>query len=351
MAASTVACMETNDDEEEKTGQLAACSIENMLMTLAESNAYFKSQQRGDADLTKDDKYKIAKDILERNPLVFLSRFWSYLSVENLVNFKYLQGDYEADFYIKQIQHVCKGKISYKQQVKNRRYKAVEKLSKEGYFSEDSMMKRDPAAYELMVGQYLSEEEKELQASEKLSNIDSLSSLILSQMENSEMEAKRWLQEQQVDDAMEEEETDSEDESGASDNHESEPDEREKQVLRSEFRHFMEEKFLSGKEAEFDYSAVDDNAEYDDLDVLQRDAEDKYFDEDDEFDVEGLEVCGCDQVVIKTIDSDEKDMLPIAKEKDSHSGNLTYCPDASENQKPSHNLSNGMVDISANCCS
>lgn len=44
----------------------------------------------------------------------------------------------------------------------------------------------------------------------------------------------------------------------------------------------MHQRFLDGKDKDFNYSEVDDNPDYDNLDIVSRDAEDKYFDEDDE---------------------------------------------------------------------
>ncbi|RUS26891.1 coiled-coil domain-containing protein-domain-containing protein [Jimgerdemannia flammicorona] len=57
--------------------------------------------------------------------------------------------------------------------------------------------------------------------------------------------------------------------------------EEERQELRDEFVRIMEERFLDGEDNEFDYSTVDFNEEYDDMDQQHMDLQDKYFDEDD----------------------------------------------------------------------
>ena len=42
----------------------------------------------------------------------------------------------------------------------------------------------------------------------------------------------------------------------------------------------MIERWLSGDELDFDYSLVDNNRKFDDLNALERDAQDKYFESD-----------------------------------------------------------------------
>ncbi|KAJ3105207.1 hypothetical protein HDU97_008361 [Phlyctochytrium planicorne] len=58
---------------------------------------------------------------------------------------------------------------------------------------------------------------------------------------------------------------------------------RDRSLLRDEFVRLMKERFLSGLDKEFNYSAlVDSNDAFDDLDMMSRDAEDAYFDEEEE---------------------------------------------------------------------
>lgn len=52
----------------------------------------------------------------------------------------------------------------------------------------------------------------------------------------------------------------------------------EKELLRNEFFDTMQAQFLAGEDAEFDYSTVDDNPEYDDVEQMNRDEEERYFD-------------------------------------------------------------------------
>ena len=130
-----------------------------LLERIANSDAHFKHQQRGDPDLSHDEKLKIATDLLEQSPSVFLSRFGKYLQSCDLAYFDSLSRDYTIDFYLKEIRK----RIDYSKNhvvVRNRRYEAMKKLIEGGdYFSDNEMKSRDPRLYEQMVGQYLSAEE------------------------------------------------------------------------------------------------------------------------------------------------------------------------------------------------
>ena len=50
--------------------------------------------------------------------------------------------------------------------------------------------------------------------------------------------------------------------------------------LREEFSNIMRQRFLEGEDEEFDYATVDTNDEYDNLEILCQDEQDKYFDEE-----------------------------------------------------------------------
>ena len=124
-----------------------------MLARVAVSDAHFKHQQRGDPDLTMDDKIEIAQKILDENKVNFLSRFSKYLDIEDLEYFKNSRNTYEIDFYCKQVEN--SQRVSYhRNKVKNRRYEAMKKLTLEGeYFSEEEMKFREPYLYDQMIGE------------------------------------------------------------------------------------------------------------------------------------------------------------------------------------------------------
>ena len=130
-----------------------------MLARVALSDAHFKHQQRGEPDLTLEEKIEIAQNILDSNKVTFLSKFWKYLELEDLEYFKDSSNIYEVDFYMKQVMK-NKNKTFQKNIVKNRRYEAMKELISEGdYFSEEEMKFREPYLYEQMVGQYLTQKE------------------------------------------------------------------------------------------------------------------------------------------------------------------------------------------------
>ena len=56
--------------------------------------------------------------------------------------------------------------------------------------------------------------------------------------------------------------------------------EAEKSMLRQEFLTHMHQRFLSGKDNDFDYASVDHNVDYDSLDIRTQDEEEQYFDEE-----------------------------------------------------------------------
>ncbi|NWV21352.1 CCD97 protein, partial [Origma solitaria] len=59
------------------------------------------------------------------------------------------------------------------------------------------------------------------------------------------------------------------------------PDEAERELLRLEFTTRMFQSFLEGQDGDFDYREVDENPELDNLDIVSRDLEEKYFDEEE----------------------------------------------------------------------
>ena len=52
-------------------------------------------------------------------------------------------------------------------------------------------------------------------------------------------------------------------------------------MMHEEFLSLMQNKFLQGEDAEFDYNDVDTNADYDNLKLREREDEERYFDEEE----------------------------------------------------------------------
>lgn len=134
--------------------------LENELLDhVTNSKAIFKSQQKGEPELTFEEKRAIARKLLERSHCLFLSKFGHYLKMEHLEYFNKSQ-DYETVYHLNRLRRYFNNSTRHID-VKNRRYEALRTLIEKGdYFSECEMMKRNPLLYEHLVGQYLTEEEK-----------------------------------------------------------------------------------------------------------------------------------------------------------------------------------------------
>ncbi|XP_063429156.1 coiled-coil domain-containing protein 97-like [Mytilus trossulus] len=251
-----------------------------MLQKLIQTDAFFKHQQIGEPDLCEVEKYKIADEILAKSNTKFLERYWKYLGIEDVVCFENCSSEYEIDFYLKQIK---KSKTTNfdKNRTKNRRLKAMQQLISEGdYFSEEEMKYRDPFLYEQLVGQYLDDDE----INDKVDKTDLRFSTVLFKHIDILHEHEAYKDQKDTEDGqMEEGESSEDEESEMEDEIEDQkkliPDEQKAQ-FRQEFLTIMQERFMAGQDEHFDYSEVDDNTEYDDLDILQKDEEEKYFDAD-----------------------------------------------------------------------
>ncbi|KAK2707046.1 coiled-coil domain-containing protein 97-like [Artemia franciscana] len=238
-----------------------------------------KSQQRGEPDLTPQEKWGIIQELLEQKPAFFLSRFSRFLSLEHLKYFEKHADDYEVLFHLKEARKL---KETPKQNVtiKNRRYDALKRLLQEGeYFSEEQMRKRNPLLYESLVGQYLTEEEKEQAEKIDMSNC-SFVNILMQHIDRDEESSFRRRQQEVEEAAFEEEEEDDEAEMELTEENKEEINEEERGMLRDEFVSTMYRNFLEGRDTDFDYASVDYNAEYDNLEIRARDEEEKYFDED-----------------------------------------------------------------------
>ena len=269
-----------------------------MYAKIVASGLTVKSQQRGEPNLTHDQKVEILTSLLHQKPGAFLMRFGRVLSASDLVWFDDLMPlDYEVDYRVKELRkNLAMSLKSRENIVKNRRFEYLKELMDRGsYFSEEEMRNRNPLLFEHYVGQYLSEEERQ-QLDGSTSSDMTLSGMILKKMELDRR--SELLSEQRDVEAGQIEESDSS--SSSEDEEELEEDKedlqqnlgmnlsvdpetagREKWMLRQEFLRAMQLRFLSGEEKDFDYSKVDSNEEYDSIETRQRDEEDDYFDKEE----------------------------------------------------------------------
>jgi hypothetical protein len=153
--------------------------LSHMIDRVAKSDAHFKHQQRGDPDLTYEEKSDIARRLYNDKPDQFLARFGKHFLEAHLQLFKHLESDYAVSFYITEVKRILDSKRT-QTNVKNRRYQAMLKMTIEGtYFSDEEMKERDPLLYEQMVGQFITEEEANEQVEQEMDRADLRFSTIL----------------------------------------------------------------------------------------------------------------------------------------------------------------------------
>uniref|UniRef100_A0A3Q3LEL8 Coiled-coil domain containing 97 n=1 Tax=Mastacembelus armatus TaxID=205130 RepID=A0A3Q3LEL8_9TELE len=251
--------------------QAESSCVSSMVEAVARSGCPVKSQQIGEAELTPEQRREELLHQYRSRPLVFLER---YHVCVHLCTFSHVSSDPRAQHYSKVIQRRATG-CTNRTRIRNQRYAALRALQKEGqYFSEEQMRVREPLLYEQYIGQYLTDEE---------SARGGLAHLLLNSYQ--ERLIQNRLQEEQEREEGAQEEDEDEEEGGEYDRvqlNEWAPTAQEKALLREEFISQMHRRFLDGKDKDFNYSEVDENPEYDNLDIVSRDAEDKYFDEDEE---------------------------------------------------------------------
>lgn len=188
---------------------------------------FFKNQQRGEPEITTEEKKEITTSLLESNPSNFLARFGKVLKPNHLSYFHQYKNTYEVEFYLKQLEQNLKPSNAA---IKNQRYHTMNKLIKEGqYFSMSEMRKRNPVHFHHLIEKYLTQEERrELEQEQK--NMCNLSTVFMAHIDGDSESSKR-KSEQMADESVwektsEDEESDGDDES---------IDEDEKNFYRDEF--------------------------------------------------------------------------------------------------------------------
>lgn len=267
--------------------------VNAMMEAIAVSGVLVKSQQIGEAELTVQERREELLHQYRSRPLVFLERYHACLKPQHLSAFAHVSSDPRAQHYSKVIQRRAAGRTD-RTRVRNQRYAALRALQKDGqYFSEEQMRMREPLLYEQYIGQYLTDEEVLQRSQEAM--LDSaqggagepgqgtggLANLLLNSYQERLIQNRLQEEQEKEDGALEEEEED-DDYDDRDQQKEWEPTPEEKALLREEFISQMHQRFLDGKDKDFNYREVDENPDYDNLDIVNRDAEDKYFDDDDD---------------------------------------------------------------------
>ncbi|KAI9030804.1 coiled-coil domain-containing protein-domain-containing protein [Phycomyces nitens] len=307
----------------------------------------FKTLKRDETELNDQEKLKQMEILLERDPGLFLSKWGKYLPDNILSQFESLRGDYEIDFYLRNMLHdspqnspastpvlttkpyqpsrYVRNRV--RANARNRRFVYLQSVLRNSeYFSDESLQLRDPVLYEYFIGKYTPASKR----TEPFASDVKLVERVLSDIDRDYVEQQLKLSREREQEQFEEEEEEEEEE----DDEDEEEDEKDTKVdlkmkgkatdvhvpdreclmdtsddesmkddslnthgqdlmddteegvasredQRKEFVRIMEERFLIGNDTDFDYSAVDYNEAYDDLDQQERDAHDRYFDDEE----------------------------------------------------------------------
>ena len=192
-----------------------------------------------DVTLNEIAKKEEELNLLQCNPVRFLQTFGGSLTQRQLSYFEKRQHE-NAE--------IAKNLKTLKSRIRNRRLMAMSEMLKDGgdFFTVTSMRSREPKLFHRLLGRF----ENRLVEDDR-----SLSSLIL---ENVDLDREKLEigDDREFDDLDEDE-------------------------AKKEFVRLMRERFLDGGDENFfDYSKVDLNEDFDDLEMSERDAQDAYFDED-----------------------------------------------------------------------
>lgn len=306
----------TNIIENIKSPVLIDTSFLKVIEDLANKDTiFYKSQQKDESDINKTEKLQILTDTFQKSKANFLWRYGENLTNEQLHLFEQFSDDpiegYEITHHLKFFQQMHSAKCKHKY-VKNKRYAALKSLIEEdSYFTETEMMKRNPLLYEQLVGQYLSLKEKRIRDHKRETPLTFVN-VLLDGIEKEQITAKRKKQEELEDSETDEIDSSSDDASDGMKPSSSKISEdkpiytlwgemkegtpkkikkvkcnqnyisaQERQLLKQEFITYMYQSFLDGKDDDFDYNNVDNNDEYDNIEILTNDEEEKYFDSEE----------------------------------------------------------------------
>ncbi|KRZ57339.1 Glutaminyl-peptide cyclotransferase-like protein [Trichinella nativa] len=248
--------------------------LDNLFKRIANiPEAFFRDQQRGEADFTFEQRLNIVRSTYEQMPVKFLSKYSCYIEKGELDLFE-PYSDQTMEYHIERIKNSGTKEAAFR--IKNRRFSKLKQLISEGtYFSDREMRQRDPWLYYHMIGRFLTENEsKALFYSQN--SLYKFSDLLLDFHDNKKVNDERvkrensYRKEPKKFFSYETKKT------------ETTISEEEKERLRKEFVIIMHESFLEGRDKEFDYSEVDENSKYDDYVRINQDAEDKYFEDSDD---------------------------------------------------------------------
>uniref|UniRef100_A0A1E1W6Z7 CCD97-like C-terminal domain-containing protein n=1 Tax=Pectinophora gossypiella TaxID=13191 RepID=A0A1E1W6Z7_PECGO len=265
----------------------------------------FKNAHVHETEVRTGDKIRMACDLYQRSPTEFLMQFGKYLAPYHVGYFENLQPkEGELERYkecIIQLKNYH-SEDSRRKRTRNRRFKAMQKLQEDtDYFSEKQMMFRNPLLYEQLVGQYLTDKEIAERDGVDRENLTFLN-MILETVDRNQM--RETKNEQMLE---EEDDSPTSSEKGENSKGDDTPPKNRKQwgdfdtpdttpsfkpeirkqtmisaperrLLREEFLQEMFSSFIEGRDEDVDYNSIDNDEQFDDLQQVSQDAEDRYFD-------------------------------------------------------------------------
>ncbi|ETO85075.1 hypothetical protein F444_01102 [Phytophthora nicotianae P1976] len=179
--------------------------------------------------------------------------------------------------------------------VKNRRYCRLQQLledisDEDSYFSDSMIQQRSPALFHFYLGQYLSLNKSATPSTDSAGQ--TLSSFLIDTCQRSEMETRRVAEQEKWGNfiaADEKQEQSRLERLYEEDNTEEKEDEEEEDMTlysiderREQLIEVMSSRFLNGEDSEYvNYAEIDADEALDDFDEMQRDAEDRYFAEEE----------------------------------------------------------------------
>ncbi|KAL6566125.1 hypothetical protein OROGR_001740 [Orobanche gracilis] len=277
---------------------------------------YFPRKEQPSAAADPYHRKLLLLHLLSTDAAVFLERYGSKLSLEELNQFDVLNDDYEINWHLNHIRNIIspteEERKSTSSKIKNRRLAYMDKLTMGGhYFSEDAMREREPYLHHLYVGKFqdpsgrsmarpgerwsetLMRRSEEAILVQKIRGEQQRLGVAWSDWVGNESEGQGDEEEEEDDDETEIEDVEGMAVSLASrssltlkftaegpEANSLSLEERQDQM--DQFTYIMQQKFLAGEDHQhLDYSKIDDNETLDDhwMSEANQDAQEKYFDD------------------------------------------------------------------------
>ncbi|KAI4327207.1 hypothetical protein L6164_019695 [Bauhinia variegata] len=295
-------------EEKKASGVMSNEATERISERLSSlENLYFpRALQSRAADSSQ--RKAIFLDLLSRDVALFLERYGSQLTSNELREFDLLKDDYEINWHLKHLRSIMSPTTEELRMrsvtVKNRRRAYLDKLMFNGhYFSEDAMREREPYLHHDYVGKFQDHSgrgmarpgERWSETLMRRSEEAMLVAKIRGEQQRLGVAERDWIGNERIQEVEEEEEEEDDEEEEdeerrnsahpleAKDSEESTISAEELQDRLNQFTSIMQQKFLLGEDHEhLDYSKIDNDETLDDH--WQReanvDAEEKYFEDD-----------------------------------------------------------------------